>query len=215
VRVANEVQAAARGELRFGAARGLASAVYLHVGRGIGAGLVADGRVVAGEHGTAGELGHVRAGASGALCHCGASGCLEAECSPEAVVAEARRALAGGVASSLAAADPDALTFEDVAAAAGGGDRLARNLVERMGEEIGQALAGLVNVFDPETVLLAAGLDKGVLAEAVGRGFDARVLPALRGAVRVAPAALGRDAALLGAADLVFDLVFSDGRAAR
>ena len=212
VRLANEIQAAAQGELRFGAARGLANAAYLHVGRGIGVGLILGGRVASGAHGTAGELGHVRAGTGEELCHCGAAGCLEAECAPAAVVKAARRALGEGVSSVLAASETSALTFEDVVSAAGEGDRLATNLLERMGARLGEAVAGLVNVFDPEAVILGGRLVSGTLLESLRRAFDARVLPALRGLVTFREAALGPDASLLGAADLVFDLLFAGGK---
>jgi len=211
-RLANEIQVAAQGELRFGVARGLANAAYLHIGRGIGVGLVLGGRVASGAHGTAGELGHVRAGAGEELCHCGAAGCLEAECAPAAVVKAARRALGEGVSSTLAAGEAGALTFEDVVHAASEGDRLATNLLERMGARLGEAVAGLVNVFDPEAVILGGRLASGTLLESLRRAFDARVLPALRGLVTFREAALGPDASLLGAADLVFDLLFAGGR---
>jgi predicted NBD/HSP70 family sugar kinase len=141
--------------------------VYCKIGTGIGAGLLTQGRIHRGMNGAAGDIGHVRIPGSSVRCRCGKQGCLEAEAGGWALVRDAERAVAEGTRSALAAAGP--ITPASVAVAARNGDALAVELVERSASLVGEALAALVNVFNPSTIVV------GGAVSTAGETFLARV----------------------------------------
>ncbi|TKJ30445.1 ROK family glucokinase [Blastococcus sp. CCUG 61487] len=208
--VGNDADAAAWAEYRFGAARGAALALMVTLGTGIGGGIVMDGRLQRGAHGVAGEWGHMRVVPDGRLCACGNRGCWEQYASGSALGQTARE-VAG---TSRAAAqllervdgDPERLTGEDVARAAHDGDPLALELVTDVGLWLGQGIADLAAVLDPEVVVIGGGVS--VLGEMLldpARERLERALPGrgFRPAPRIVAAELGAEAGLVGAADLV------------
>jgi predicted NBD/HSP70 family sugar kinase len=209
--VANDVQAATLGELRYGEGREVDSFVYLHLGEGIALGLVAGGQIYQGAHGNVGELGHSIVQAGGTICYCGNYGCLESLASPAAIVRQTREAITGaGVESqilALAGGDPAGICVEHVLQAAEAGDRLASNLVERAAGYIGLSVANLVNVLSPGRLILAGAMVErgGPLLEAVTRSFRSLVMPGLRNVTELRQSALGGGACVLGAAALVSD----------
>ena len=207
----NAVHAGALGECRFGQGLDGRNMLFLHVGRGIAVGIIADGALYRGETGNAGEFGHSVIQADGPICFCGNRGCLESLASPQAIVSQCREALAKDVRSRLAQEDPDALTLGRVMAAAEAGDRLAVNVLDEAGQYIGGALAGLVNVLNPG-VLMFGGLlaqeGHSPLTDAIERAFRGKVLPLLRDETRVKVSELGEDACAIGAAAAVFDALF-------
>jgi predicted NBD/HSP70 family sugar kinase len=209
--VANDVQAATLGELRYGEGREVDSFVYLHLGEGIALGLVVRGDIYQGAHGNVGELGHSIVQAGGAICYCGNYGCLESLASPAAIVRETREAITGaGVESrvlALAGGDPAGICVEHVLQAAEAGDRLASNLVEKAAGYIGLSVANLVNVLSPERLILAGAMVErgGPLLEAVTRSFRSLVMPGLRTVTEWRKSSLGGGACVLGAAALVSD----------
>jgi glucokinase len=206
----NDVNAGALGEHRWGAARDLADVVYVSVGTGIGAGILIGGRLYRGAGGAAGEVGHMVVDADGPPCPCGNRGCLEVLASGQAVGATASAAIAGGAASpalEALARDGTAITARDVFAAASGGDAYARGLVQRTGEWLAVAVVNLVNLFDPQRVVLGGGLTHtgdllvAAVRDALGRragwlATDPKVL---------VPAALGPDTGVAGAAAVALD----------
>jgi glucokinase len=155
----NDANAACYGEYRFGAGRGHRHVVYLTLGTGIGGGLILDRRLYRGASGSAGEVGHMILIEDGPACNCGSRGCLEAISSGPAIARDAAEAVAQGrapVLAELAAGRP--VTAELAGEAAERGDAAAREVIERAGYFLGLALAGLLNVFNPDALILGGGL---------------------------------------------------------
>ena len=189
---------AALAETRFGTHRGSEHLVYLTIGTGIGAGIVAHGATVTGAHGGAGEAGHMIVRPDGPQCGAGCSGCLEALASGSGIAAATRRAVAAGTATSLGA-DATAL---DVFAAADAGDSFALGLIADVVDALAIGLANLLAVLDPEVILLGGGVVDGLRPRwpSLLAATKAHALPRYAGGVPIEPSALGSDANLLGAA---------------
>jgi len=210
----NDVSAAALGEARSGAWGPDPTLVYFHVGDGIAAGIIIEGRVHRGATGNAGEVGHVIVEPDGPLCYCGNRGCLESVASRNAIVRQCREALEQGVISRVAERvgnDLSALTLRDILAAARDGDRLAGNLLEKAGAHVGRIAANLVNLLNPSSLVLSGIVEEqdSPYMEALRRTFGATVLPPLRRATRIEFARLGEQACILGAAEVVLDRFFA------
>lgn len=208
--VENDANAAAWAELRFGAARGAHSAVVLTIGTGIGGGLIVEDRLVRGAHGVAGEVGHIRIVPEGRSCDCGLRGCWERYASGTALVQTARDlAIAEpGSASTvlkLAGGDPNAITGEQVTQAAKAGDRASTEAFSVVGHWLGQGMADLGAVFDPEVFVLAGGVaEAGELLLRPSLDSFTRYLTArsFRSVPEVLLATLGNSGGIIGAADL-------------
>jgi len=204
----NDANAACYGEFRFGAGRGHQHIVYVTLGTGIGGGIIIDGKIYEGASGAAGEVGHIIIDQDGPPCNCGGRGCLEALASGPAIARAAQAAVEAGRSPALAQLAAGAsLTPELVLQAAEAGDATAREVIERAGYQLGLGLVGLLNVFDPQALILGGGL--------LGLG-DLYLEPALRLArerpfaqivadVTIVTATLGERAGALGAAALVMD----------
>jgi glucokinase len=212
--VGNDANAAAWAEHRFGAARGADPALVVTLGTGIGGGIVLDGRLQHGSHGVAGEWGHMRVVPDGRLCACGNRGCWERYASGTALAQTAREvartspAAAGGLLERVAG-DPDALTGEVVAVAAADADPLALELVTEVGHWLGQGIADLAAILDPEVVVIGGGVSLlGEMLLAPARARLDRALPGrgFRPGPRLVVAELGPQAGLIGAADLSMSL---------
>jgi glucokinase len=205
--VDNDANAAAWAEARFGAGAGSGDLVLVTVGTGIGGGMVLDGRIHHGEHGFAGELGHLIVDPAGDRCPCGNQGCLEAMASGSTLGRLGREAAAGDPAGRLAtlAGGPGLVTGEVVFAAASEGDKVALALFERVGHWLGVGIASLVTIFDPDLVVVGGGVAAtGELLLAPARASFERYVHARdhRDLPPVVPARLGADAGLVGAATL-------------
>ena len=208
--IENDANAAAWGEFRFGAAAEANDMVLITVGTGIGGGIVVDGVLLRGAYGVAAEIGHMRVVRGGIRCGCGNRGCWEQYASGTALVREARELVISGTPiaarlSELCAADPAALTGPDVTRAAAEGDPAAVELMADLGEWIGEGVASVAAILDPELVVLGGGvseagsllIDPALAAfrrQLTGRGY--------RPEARFALATLGNDAGMIGAADL-------------
>jgi glucokinase len=204
----NDATAAALGESRYGAGRGIANMLYLTISTGIGGGAVIEGRLHRGAAGNGGEFGHIVVRSGGRDCMCGRRGCLEAYASGTSIAQRAREAVAQrGAASSLAALP--APRGEDVVAAARAGDGLARELWNETTQLIGVALTDLVNVFEPELVVLGGGVTRsGDDLLAPVRAVVAReAMPPAAAAARIELAGLGDAVCVVGAAAVAFDRV--------
>ena len=209
--VGNDADAAAWAEYRYGAARGADLALMITLGTGIGGGIVMDGRLHRGSHGVAGEWGHMRVVPDGRLCACGNRGCWEQYASGTALGQTAREVARSSPAAAALLlervdGDPDRLTGEHVATAAAEGDPLALELLAEVGSWLGQGIADLSAVLDPEVVVIGGGVS--VLGEMVlgpARERLERALPGrgFRPGPRVVGARLGAQAGIVGAADLV------------
>jgi glucokinase len=209
--VGNDADAAAWAEYRYGAARGADLALMITLGTGIGGGIVMDGRLQRGAHGVAGEWGHMRVVPDGRLCACGNRGCWEQYASGNALGQTAREVARTSPAAAdrllnRVDGDPGRLTGEHVAYAAADGDPLALELVTEVGTWLGQGIADLAAVLDPEVVVIGGAVSMlGELVLAPARQRLDHALPGrgFRPGPRIVSAQLGPQAGLVGAADLV------------
>jgi predicted NBD/HSP70 family sugar kinase/biotin operon repressor len=193
VAVDNDANLGALAEVSFGAGRGMSDVIYVMVSSGVGAGIVIDGRLHRGVTGLAGELGHVRVRAEGAVCRCGNRGCLETVASTDAVL------------SLLRPTHGQDLGIRGLVELLDGGDAAAIRVVNDAGREIGRVIAGLCNVLSPAGVIV--GGDLGVIAEQLLAGIrealDRHALPTVRAAIELRAGVLGERAEVLGALALV------------
>jgi len=153
----NDANSAALAEAHVGAGKGTQCMIMLTLGTGIGGGIVLGGRVWHGADDIAAELGHVSVKYDGIPCNCGSIGCVEAYASATGVVRRARQAIEQGADSSLAGAD-DSLTCEQVFRAAAAGDRLAQQVVDDTAAYLGTAIGSLINIFNPDMIVLFGGM---------------------------------------------------------
>lgn len=210
VAVDNDANAAALGELRFGAAKGMRDFIVITLGTGLGSGLVVDGRLLRGSTGLAGEIGHVTVDPAGRPCGCGRLGCLETYASATGLVTTLREWLADrSQASSLGGLEPAALTAEAIHRAARGGDALALEGFRYTGELLGRKLADSVAHSSPEAIFLLGGLARAgdLLFTPVRRSLEAHLFAPFRGTVKLLPSGIDGNAAVLGAAALGWDLL--------
>ncbi|MBA7619902.1 Protein mlc [subsurface metagenome] len=201
----NDASAAALGEHRFGAGRGVNNLVLLTIGTGIGGGIIIDGRLYHGPSGSAGEFGHTTIDVNGPKCACGNVGCLETLVSGTAMAREARRRIAQGESSSLVemvAGKIEEITAEEIGAAARGGDSLALDIITEAATYLGVGLVNLVNIFNPEMIIIGGSVAKlgDLLLDPARRLVKERAFPISAQAVRIVTAQLGDEAGLLGAA---------------
>ena len=206
----NDASAAALGEHRFGAGRGFDNLLYLTVSTGIGGGIIINGELYSGADGCAGELGHITIEADGPQCHCGNFGCLEAMASGWAISTEAVTRINQGEKSSiieLVDSRLENITAETVAAAARGGDRLACDIVTKAANYLGIGLANLVNIFNPELIVIGGGLSKmgNMLLRPARKVIEERAFRLPAQSVRIVRAQLGSNAGIIGAAAYVYD----------
>jgi glucokinase len=207
----NDATAAAWGEHRLGSGHGHDDLLLVTVGTGIGGGIVGDGRLFRGAHGFAAEIGHQIVEPDGPPCGCGNRGCWEQVASGHAIAREGREAVRrdpGSVLGRLVGGDPARVTGQVVTSAALGGDETAMAIVARVGRRLGQGIAGLVNVLDPEIVVVGGGAIKAgdLLLEPARSAFlDAVEGPGHRPPVPIVEAALGNDAGAIGAAILALE----------
>lgn len=199
VHVDNVARLAARAEVQRGSAQGASTALYIHAAVGLGGALVLDGEPASGRGGLAGEYGHLPLGAQQRACHCGARGCWETEVDQLAFARAANRRAIPSTASREAQA---------LFAAAAAGDRPARGAVDQVARALGRGLGALVNVHDPDLIVLAghAAELQRVARASVEHAMRAAVMPAHRDRLPpVRSSSLSADAALLGAADVLFE----------
>jgi glucokinase len=206
----NDASAAALGEHRFGVGRGVKHLVLLTLGTGIGGGIIAEGRLYLGAVGAAGELGHMTIEADGPECTCGNRGCLEKLASGTAVAGEAQKRLRRGeksVLSEMAGGEVEKVTAEMVEVAARRGDTLAGEVVARAAYYLGVGMANIVNIFNPEMVVLGGGMARmgDLLIEPARHVMVERAFPIASRVVRVSVAQLGNEAGVYGAAAFVLD----------
>jgi len=204
VLVDNDVNAVALAEASFGAATGARSAVFATLGTGIGGALILDGKLWRGATYSAGELGHMTINFDSPVTHAGIPGTIEAYCCSQAILGRVRRKLSNGLSSifeELLDGDINRLTIRKVFAAAKKGDQIAIDALHETAMYLGIGLAGIVNLLNPEVVVIGGGVAEGgagfldaVAAEIKKHAFDSAVEK-----LSVVRAALGNDAGFIGA----------------
>lgn len=208
VKAGNDANVAALGESWKGGGAGCDNMVLATFGTGVGGGIIIDGRPVNGVHGAAGEIGHLTVNLSETEpCNCGKYGCVEQYCSATGVVRLAKQRLAaGGRESVLRKIEP--LTCKDVFDAGAQGDPLALEILEQVYTYMGQFLASVCCVTDPEVVVLGGGVSKAgkPLLDGAKRYFDKYIFHA-SSSIRFALASLGNDAGSYGAFKLILDTI--------
>lgn len=206
----NDANAAAWGEARFGAGRGLQHMLLLTIGTGIGGGIIVNGELLRGAFGIAAEVGHLRVLPEGHLCGCGARGCFEQYASGNALLRHAREAIAASpdMARGLLARGDGTiagLTGRAITEAAREGDQVALAAFNTTGQWLGAGIASLSVVLDPECVVIGGGvIDAGEILLEPTRAALERYMPfaGKHPSPRIIAATLGNEAGLVGAADL-------------
>ena len=205
VRADNDANVAALGELWQGGGAGCGNMIFATLGTGVGGGIIVDGKTVCGVHGAGGEIGHVTLNKfETELCGCGKRGCAEQYCSATGIVRIAQRVMA--LSSRESAIRMENLTAKDIFDAGKAGDALALEVLDRYFDYLGQFLAGICCVTDPEVVVLGGGVSKAgqMLLDGVDPYFQKYIFHASN-TIRFALATLGNDAGAYGAFKLVLD----------
>jgi predicted NBD/HSP70 family sugar kinase len=191
----NDANLGARAEAAWGAGRGCETFVYLKVATGIGSGLIANGQVLSGVGGTAGEIGHVSVQEEGDICRCGSRGCLETIASAPAIVRMLERTLG------------ETLEPEEVIRRSRDGDLACTRALADAGRNIGVAAATLCNIFNPQRIAVGGSLGTAgdLLLNPMRESLELRALPSAAADAEIVQAELGERAELLGALALVLD----------
>jgi glucokinase len=205
----NDGNAAALGEYCFGAAKGVSHFVYVTISTGIGGGIVIDGQIYNGATGLAGEIGHMTISDEGPTCHCGNKGCWEVLASGTALARAAQKRIELGEETtilSFAGGKVENVTAEAVNSAAEKGDRMANELIQKTAHYVGVGLANLVNIFNPEMIVIGGGLSNigDRLLKPAYEVAQKRAFKQAYRTVRFVPAALGRNSGVLGAAAFAY-----------
>ena len=200
----NDANAAALGEHRFGAGKGVNNLIYLTVSTGIGGGIIIDGELYSGASGSAGEIGHMTIDVNGPVCTCGNKGCLETLASGKAMAREAIRRVRNGEQSKLTdmVGEIDSITAEKISIAAQGDDPLALEVVSQAATYLGVGMVNLVNIFNPEMIIVGGGVAKmgEILLKQAREVVEERAFPLSARAMRIVSARHIDEAGLLGAA---------------
>ncbi len=205
--VTNDANAAAIGEMTYGAARGMKDFIMITLGTGVGSGIVINGQVVYGHDGFAGELGHIIVKRNnGRICGCGRTGCLETYCSATGVARTAREFLEIRTEpSSLRNLPIEDITSKDVYDAAMSGDKLAKEVFDYTGKILGEAMADMTVFSSPEAFIIFGGLAKAgeLILKPIREAMDKNMLSVFKGKPKVLLSELKEaDAAVLGASAL-------------
>ncbi len=189
----NDANLMALAEHRLGKAKGFDNAVCVTLGTGVGAGIIIGGKLYRGSSYAAGEVGHIPVNEAGPRCTCGGVACLEAYIGNNRILQAARGAFGKRI------------SLEELSALAGKGDARAKKIWEQVGSRLGIALSGIVNVLNPDVIVIGGGVAKAgrILFDTVRETIGRRAMSVQSKRVKIHPAALGSDAGLIGAAVLV------------
>jgi glucokinase len=204
--VDKDTNAAALGEMLYGAGRGSRDFLYVTVGSGIGGGMVLGGRLYRGAREGASEVGHLVIDPQGPLCGCGKRGCVEALASGPAIARQAQAALREQGLSTWREVKLEAISAVEVVEAARAGDALALSILEHAGRTIGIALAYYVDINNPDRIIVGGGVAEAgeLLLGPIRRTLEQRALPVNAQTAQVLPAGLGSESGAVGAAALVW-----------
>ncbi|MGL4956663.1 MAG: ROK family protein [Bacteroidales bacterium] len=209
-KLTNDANAAAVGEMTYGAARGMKNFIIITLGTGVGSGIVVNGEVVYGHYGFAGELGHTTAIRDGRQCGCGRKGCLETYTSATGVARTAKEIIAEtNKLTSLRDLKLEEITSKDVYDAAIAGDEVAIDIFNTTGEILGRSFADFVAFSEPESIIMFGGLTKAgdLIMNPIRKAMDENLLKFWKGKIKLQFSALREaDAAVLGASALGWEI---------
>ena len=204
VKVGNDANVAALGEMWKGGGQGCKNGVMVTLGTGVGGGVIINGSIIGGVHGAGGEIGHMKVSDTETdVCGCGKCGCLEQYASATGIVRLAKKRLAADDAATTLRDLPE-VTAKDIFDAAKAGDAVSLELVETLGTILGGALASVACVADPEMFVIGGGVSKAgqILLDVVQKHFKERAFQACED-TKFVLASLGNDAGMIGAASLL------------
>ena len=211
VSLTNDANAAALGEMLFGAAKGIRDFIVITLGTGLGSGLVANGEMIYGADSFAGEIGHTTVDPNGRVCGCGRKGCLETYASATGICRTMLDLMSDRMdASRLRSIPPEKLTSHMIFEAAREGDALALEAFERTGQTLGAKLAESVAHTSPEAIILVGGLaaSGNLIFKPTKRSMEEHLLGIFRNKVKLLPSGLEQgNTAVLGASALIWDIL--------
>jgi glucokinase len=205
----NDVNVMTLAELKFGAAKGTKNAICLTLGTGVGGGIILEGRIFRGSSFAAGEVGHIPINVGGIKCPCGGWGCMERYVGNEYIVKRTKKEIRRGrdsLINRLTHSDLRKITPQIISQAAKLKDKLAREIWQEVGRNLGVALVGVVNFFNPEKIIIGGGVSEAgrILFDEVRKTIKKRAMRVQAKSVKILKSKLGKDAGLIGAAMLVF-----------
>ena len=201
-----DVNGSLLGEITWGCAKGLSDAIYLTIGTGVGGGIIVNGKILSGSHGSGGEIGHIHMDDNETeKCGCGKCGCLEQYASATGIARLAKRKMEKDDRPS-AMRDAKSLNAKVVFDAAKAGDEMAIEVTEEFGEILGKGLANVADVINPELFVIGGGVSKAgqIVIDLIKKNYKKYVFHGSRG-TDFALATLGNDAGIYGSAKLVLD----------
>jgi len=209
--IENDANSAAYGESWLGAGRGFKDLVCLTLGTGVGGGIIINNELLRGRDGTAGEIGHLIIEMHGRKCNCGSYGCLEQYASATGIVNRTREAIERGEQTMLTKTVPDLshLTAKDVSDAMERGDKLGHHIITETGEILGIAITSIVNLLNPEVVVLCGGVIGAgeALFKPIRDTVKKRAFPVPAARARIVPSVLGDNAGVIGAAGVALSRI--------
>ena len=213
VYILNDAKSACLAEFRFGQANQKKNVLVISMDWGVGLGIIIDGKMHHGTSGFAGEFGHIPLIEDGLLCHCGKRGCLETEASGMALSRKVREGLEAGESSILgqfSKKDLEQMEPEKIIAAANKGDQFAINLLSEIGKNLGKGLAVLIQIFNPELIILEGKFSeaKQFITIPIQQSINTYCMAQLREKTQVSLSDLGQDSVLLGAVAAVMENIF-------
>lgn len=213
--VENDARVMALGESYFGLAQGKENVLCLKIGAGIGMGMILNGKLYRGNSGFAGEFGHLEVEPEGKLCICGKRGCLETVASGRAIASRAQKDMSNGMVSilgKLSGERPDHIDAEMVVEAAQLEDQYAIGLLSEMGEQLGKGIAVLINIFNPEMIIIGGkiGVAENYIIDPLQISLNKYAISRIKRDCQIVTSKLRGKAALLGAFALVIDKIFED-----
>lgn len=206
IKVGNDANVAALGEMWKGGGEGYHSIVMVTLGTGVGGGIIIDGKILTGSNGAAGEIGHITVNPiEEDACNCGKHGCLEQYASATGIVKETKRAL-HKTDKNTVLTQAEHISAKTIFDAAKQEDEFAVEMVEHLGYYLGFALGSIAQVVDPEAFVIGGGVSKAgdILVNAIAKYYDKYVMKALKGK-EFRLATLGNDAGIYGSAKLILD----------
>ena len=212
--VDNDVNVMALGEIYQGCGKGIDNLIFIKIGTGIGAGIVCEGKIYRGASGCAGDIGHICVDKNGPICHCGNKGCLEAIAAGPAIAERALQAAQAGKSSiimNLYEKNGHLLQAEDVGNASREGDALAIEVIRESGQYIGDVLAGLVNYYNPEMIVIGGGVSNlgNLLLSTIRQSVLHRSLPLATRDLQIVFSEIGQATGVIGAINLAMDNILT------